>query len=73
MSSPFKVSWENLQLYLLETPEPSRTTCATSFRVHPATAGRVPATDVGCGLSTRGRWAGPVICNEWGVGFDGTV
>ena len=30
-----------------------------------ATGGRVPATDAGCGLSTRGHWDGPVICNEW--------
>ena len=32
---------------------------------HPATAGRVPATDAGCGLSTRGHWGGPAICTEW--------
>ena len=64
-SSPFKAFWENLQLCLLETQEPFRTTCATSFRAHPATAGRVPATDAECGLSTRGHWDGPVICNEW--------
>jgi hypothetical protein len=51
-----------------KTQEPFRTTCATSLRVHPAPAGRVPATDVGFGLSTRGRWAGPVICYEWGGG-----
>ena len=62
-SSPFKVFWENLQLYLLETPEPFRTTCATSFRVHPVTASWVPETDAGCGLSTRGHWDGPVTCN----------
>jgi hypothetical protein len=23
----------------------------------------VPETDAGCGLSTRGHWDGPVICN----------
>ena len=34
------------------------------FPAHPATAGRVPAMDAGCGLSTRGYWDGPVICNE---------
>ncbi len=61
-SSPFKVFWENLQLYLLETPEPFRTTCATSFRV---TASWVPETDAGCGLSTRGHWDGPVTCHAW--------
>ena len=65
MSSPFKAFWENLRLCLLETQEPFRTTCETSFRAHPATAGREPATDAGCGLSTRGHWDGPVICNEW--------
>ena len=36
------------------------------FPGRPATAGRVPAMDVGCGLSTRGHWNGPVICNEAG-------
>ena len=62
-SSPFKLFWENLQLYLLETQEPFRTTCATSFRVHPVTASWVPVTDAGCGMSTSGHWDGPVICN----------
>ncbi len=47
------------------TPGPFRTTCATSFRAHQATVGRVPATDAGCGLSTRGHWDGPAICKEW--------
>ncbi len=34
----------------------------------PETAGRVPGTDAGCGLSIRGLRAGPAICNEgrWG-------
>ena len=45
-------------------PYHGTTTCATSFRAHPATAGREPATDSECGLSTRGHWDGPVICNE---------
>jgi hypothetical protein len=30
------------------------------------TTGRVPAMDVVCGLSNRGHWVGPVICNEAG-------
>ena len=70
MSSPFKAFWENLRLCLLETQEPFHTTRATvtSFQEHLATSGRVPATDAGCGLSTRGsnsgHWDGPVICNE---------
>ena len=33
---------------------PFRTTCATCFLAHPATAGRAPATVAGCGSSTRG-------------------
>ena len=65
MSFPFKAFRESLRLCLLETQEPFSTTCATSFRAHPATAGREPATDAGCGMSTRGHWDGPVICNEW--------
>ena len=68
-SSPSKVSWENFLLCLLVTLEPFLTTCETSFREHQATAGRVPATDAGCGLSTRGHWDGPVICNEWKRGW----
>ena len=32
----------------------------------------LPATDAGCGLSTRGHWDGPVICNEW-KGVEGTA
>jgi hypothetical protein len=28
------------------------------------TAGRVPGTDAGCGLSTHGHLDGPAICNE---------
>jgi hypothetical protein len=32
--------------------------------VFPSAAGnRVPAMDAACGLSTRGHWDGPVICN----------
>ena len=65
MSSPFKAFWENLQFCLLETQEPFRKICATSFRAHPATAGQVLATDAGCGLSTRGHWDGLVKCTEW--------
>ena len=37
--------------------------------VGPATASRVLAMDAGCGLSTRGHRGGPVICNEWELGF----
>jgi hypothetical protein len=44
------------------------TTCATTFPGRPATAGRAPAMDAGCGLSTRGHWDGPMICNEAGQG-----
>lgn len=64
-SSPSNISQGNFRQCLLVTPGPFRTTCATSFRAHPATAGRVPATDAGCGLSTPGHWDGPAICNEW--------
>ena len=34
----------------------------------------VPVGDTGtiCGLSTRGHWDGPVICNEW-KGVEGTA
>jgi hypothetical protein len=39
---------------------------STSFRARPATGSRVPAMDARCGLSTRGHWDGPVICNEMG-------
>ncbi len=70
--SNFKVFLENLQLHLLEIPEPFHTTCATSFQAHPATAGLVPATDAGCGLSTQasGHWDGPVLN---GRGVEGAV
>ncbi len=39
--------------------------CATSFRAHPAAAGRVSAMVAGCSLSTRGFWDGPGICDAW--------
>ncbi len=29
--------------------------------------------DVGCGLSTRGNWDGPVICNEAGQAVRASV
>ena len=48
----------------LVTQERFRTTCATCFQVHLATANLVLAMDAGCGLSTRGQWRGPVTCNE---------
>ncbi len=41
-------------------------TCVTTFRGRLATAGRVPAMDVVCGLSISGHWDGPVICNATG-------
>ncbi len=37
-----------------------------SWTVRPATACLVPAMDAGCGLSIRGHWDGPVMCNEAG-------
>ncbi len=37
-----------------------------SFRALPATAEQVQAMDARCGLSARGHWDGPVICNETG-------
>ena len=33
--------------------------------VFPGAPGDRRPTDAGCGLSTRGHWDGPVICNEW--------
>jgi hypothetical protein len=42
----------------------SGTGCATPFRALPETGGRAQAMDAGCGSSTRGRWDGPVTCNE---------
>ena len=67
-SSPLKVSLENCRWFLSVKPEPFRTACAITFQMRPATAGLVPGTDAGCGLSTRGHWDGPAICNEsqWG-------
>ncbi len=49
---------------MLVTPEPFRTACAIIFLERQAIAGRVLGTNAGCGLSTRGLWAGPAICNE---------
>jgi hypothetical protein len=40
------------------------TACAIVLMGRPATDGRVPGTDAGCGLSIRGLLAGPAICNE---------
>jgi hypothetical protein len=73
-SSQLKVSWENCQWFLSVTPEPFRTACAIVLRERPATAGRVQGTDAGCGLSIRGLWAGPAICNEsrWGCRHSAT-
>ncbi len=34
--------------------------------LHPVTASRILEMVAGCGLSARGRWDGPVICNELG-------
>ena len=65
MSYQFKVSSVNCLLYQWETLGQFHTTCAATFPGRPATAGRVPAMDAICGLSTRGHWDGPVICNEW--------
>jgi hypothetical protein len=58
-----------LPLVLVGDQARFRTTCATCFQVHLATAGRVLAMDAGCGSSTRGQWRGPVTCNEWEVEF----
>ena len=63
----FRISCENCQLYSSATQ--GHTTCATSFLARPATASRVLAMDARCGLSTRGHWDGPVICNEMGKGI----
>ena len=39
-----------------------------------ATGDRRPqAMDAGCGLSTRGHWDGPVICNEAGRAVSASV
>ena len=35
--------------------------------------GSRPAMDAGCGLSTRGHWDGPVICNEAGQAVRASV
>ena len=58
--------------FLSVTPEQFRTAYTITFQMRLATAGRVPGTDAGCGLSTRGHWDGPVICNE-ANGVQGTV
>ena len=63
-SSPLKVSLENCRWFLSVTPEQFSTAYAITFQMRLATAGRVPGTDAGCGLSTRGHWDGPAICNE---------
>ncbi len=60
---------ENVLLCQLVTQERFRTTCATCFQAHLATASRVLAMDAGSGLSTRGQWRGPATCNEWEGGF----
>ena len=65
-SYQFRVSSVNCLLYQLATQGQFHTTCAATFPGRPATAGRVPAMDAGCGLSTRGHWDGPVIYNEAG-------
>ena len=54
------------------TPEPFHTACAISFRERPATAERVPGTDAGCGLSTRGHWMVPQYVMEVNA-VEGTV
>ncbi len=50
----FSLSLENCLLYQQATRGQFHTTCATTFSGRQATAGRVPATDAGYGLSTRG-------------------
>ena len=70
MSFQFRVSSVNCLLYQWETLGQFHTTCAATFPGRPATAGRVPAIDAGCGLSNRGHWDGPVICNEAGRRFE---
>ena len=52
---------------------PHRLRNHSSFPGRLATAGRVPAMDAGCGLSTRGHWDGPVICNEAGQAVRASV
>ena len=69
MSSLLSISWENFVLCQLGTQARFRTICATCFQSHLATAGRVLVMDAGCGLSIRGQWRGPVICNELEVEF----
>ena len=69
MSSLLSISWENFLLCQLGTQARFRTTCATCFQAHLATAGRVLAMDAGCGSSTHGQWRGPVTCIEWEVEF----
>ncbi len=54
------------RLYQLVTRGWSHTTWVTTFRGLLATAGRVLAIDAICGLSIRGHWDGPVICNATG-------
>ncbi len=65
-SYQLKISLVNCRLYQLATPGQFHTACTTTFPGRLATAGRVPAMDAGCGLSTRGHWDGPVTCNEEG-------
>ena len=66
MSYQFRVSSVNCLLYQWATQGPFHTICATTFPGRQGTAGRVPAMDAGCGLSTRGHWDCLVICNEAG-------
>ena len=68
MSYQFRVSSVNILLYQWATLGQCHTSCAATFPGRPGTAGRVPAMDAGCGLSTSGHWDGPVICNEGGAG-----
>ncbi len=44
------------------------TTCATSFQAHQEMTRRALSMDAKCVLWTRGRWDGPVTCNELGSG-----
>ena len=60
----------NFLLCQLGTQARFRTICAICFQSHLATAaGRVLAMDAGCTSSIRGRWRGPVTCNEWEAQF----
>ncbi len=54
------------------TQEPFHTTYPIFLLVRPEITWRLPGTDAGCGLSTRGLWAGQLYVMK-ADGVEGTV